>query len=57
MKSKLLLECLRFLVFIASLVVFRYAAYRHLETKLNVNQLDVKAALEPFEELDNDGSN
>jgi hypothetical protein len=51
MKSKLLLECLRFLVFIASLVVLRYAAYRHLETKLNVNQLDVKAALEPFKEL------
>jgi hypothetical protein len=51
MKSKLLLECLRFLVFIASLVVLRYAAYRHLETELNVNQLDVKAALEPFKEL------
>ena len=50
MKNKVL-PALELLVFLAYLFMFRYFMYRHLETKLNADRIDVKAALEPFEEL------
>lgn len=53
--KKLWIELFLFLLFILQLLTVRYAFYKVVADRLNVDQLDVKAALEPFKELD-DGS-
>ena len=52
--SAFLRTSLQFLLFIACLVVTRSVLYRHIQTKLQEDRLDVKAALQPFENLKTD---